>query len=75
MSEENVGIVREAIEAFNRGELEAALKWMHPDIEWHALDLFPDSGTYRGREEVREFWQTWRYTFEAFGCIWRSANP
>jgi ketosteroid isomerase-like protein len=66
MSEENVEVVRGAIEAFNRGDLEAALHRMHPDIEWQTLDAFPDAGTYRGREEVREFWQTWRQTFRGF---------
>jgi hypothetical protein len=32
--EENVELVREQVEAFNRGDLEAVLKPMHPDIEW-----------------------------------------
>jgi ketosteroid isomerase-like protein len=53
MSQENVEIVREAIEAFNRGDFEAALKWMHRDIEWQTLDAFPDAATYHGLEEVR----------------------
>jgi ketosteroid isomerase-like protein len=66
MSQENVEIVREAIEAFNRGDFEAALKRMHRDIEWQTLDAFPDAETYRGREEVREFWQMWRDTFRGF---------
>jgi ketosteroid isomerase-like protein len=63
MSEENVEMVREAFEAFNRGDLEEALERMHPEIEWRALDAFPDAGTYHGRNEVREFWRTWRDTF------------
>jgi ketosteroid isomerase-like protein len=66
MSQENVEAVREAVEAFNRGDLDAALERMHPDIEWQTLDAFPDAGTYRGREAVREFWQTWRDTFRGF---------
>ena len=52
--------------AFNRGDLDAALKLMHPDVEWQTHDAFPDAGTYRGREGVREFWQTWRDTFRGF---------
>jgi ketosteroid isomerase-like protein len=63
MSQEDVDTVREAVEAFNRGELDAALERMHPDVEWHTPDAFPDAGTYRGREAVREFWQAWRETF------------
>jgi ketosteroid isomerase-like protein len=66
MSQENVELVREAFEAFNRGDLEEALERMHPEIEWRTLDAFPDAGTYRGREEVREFWRTWRDTFRGF---------
>jgi len=66
MSQENVELVREAFEAFNRGDLEEALERMHPDIEWRTLDAFPDAGTYRGREEVQEFWHTWRETFRGF---------
>jgi ketosteroid isomerase-like protein len=33
MSEESVETVREAVEAFNRGDLDSALELMHPDIE------------------------------------------
>jgi ketosteroid isomerase-like protein len=66
MSQENVEVVREAFQAFNRGDLDAALKRMHPDIEWETLDAFPDAGKYRGREEVRKFWETWRKTFRGF---------
>jgi ketosteroid isomerase-like protein len=72
MSQENVEIVREAIEAFNRGDFEAALKRMHRDIEWQTLDAFPDAETYRGREEVRGSGRCGGTRFEAFGCTWRN---
>ena len=65
MSQENVEVVRQAFTAFNR-DLDAALEWMHPDIEWHTHDAFPDAGTYRGRQEVRKFWQTWEDAFQGF---------
>jgi ketosteroid isomerase-like protein len=63
MSQENVERVREAIEAMNRGDFEAAFEGAHPDLEWQTLDAFPDAGTYRGPEGVREFFQIWRETF------------
>jgi ketosteroid isomerase-like protein len=66
MSRENVNLVREAFEAFNRGDLDEALEGTHPDIEWRTLDAFPDAGTHRGHEEVREFWRTWRDTSRGF---------
>ena len=63
MSEENVETVREAFEAFNRGDLDAALQRMHPDVQWETVSTFPDAGTYRGREDVAGFWRTWRDSF------------
>ena len=63
---ENVELMREGIEAFNRGDLETVLKPMHPDIEWQSLDTLPDAGTYRGREGVREFWRTQTDMFQSF---------
>jgi ketosteroid isomerase-like protein len=66
MSQENVEILREAIEAINAGDLDAAIDGVHPDIEWQTLDLFPDSATYRGPEAVKGFFQTWLDTFEGF---------
>jgi uncharacterized protein len=66
MSQENVDVVRQGFIAFNSGDLDAALKWMHPKIEWHTHEAFPDAGTYRGRDEVRSFWQNWRDTFRGF---------
>ena len=65
LSQENVEVVRQAFAAFNR-DLDAALEWMHPDIEWNTHEAFPDAGTYRGREEVRKFWRTWEDAFQGF---------
>jgi ketosteroid isomerase-like protein len=66
MSQENVERVREAVEAMNARDIEAALKVAHPDIEWRTLDAFPDAGTYRGPEGVLAFFQTWLDTFTDF---------
>jgi ketosteroid isomerase-like protein len=66
MSEENVERVRRAVDALNRGDLEAALDRVHPELEWQTLDAFPEAGTYRGTDEVREFFETWQETFHGF---------
>jgi|tagenome__1003787_1003787.scaffolds.fasta_scaffold19931801_2 ketosteroid isomerase-like protein len=63
MAQDNVERIRESVEAFNRGDLDAAFGLMHPDVEWQTLDVFPDAGTYRGPEGVREFFGTWRDAF------------
>jgi ketosteroid isomerase-like protein len=66
MSQENVERVKEAVEAINGRNLEAALKFAHPDIEWQTLDTFPDAETYRGPEGVLSFFQSWMDTFKGF---------
>ena len=66
MSQENVERVREAVEAINRRDVEAAFASAHPDIEWQTLDMFPDAGTYRGPDEVRKFFESWEETFRDF---------
>jgi ketosteroid isomerase-like protein len=52
MSEENVGIVRRFIAAFNRGGVEAALPFLDREIEWNTTGIFVEPGTYRGHEGV-----------------------
>jgi ketosteroid isomerase-like protein len=64
MSEENVKVVRTAIEAFDAGDIEAALEALDPDIEWHATVGGIDEGrVYRGRDEVVqgfvEYFEVW----------------
>ncbi|HEY6653725.1 MAG TPA: nuclear transport factor 2 family protein [Solirubrobacterales bacterium] len=62
MSEENVELAREAIDALNRGDLDAWLAFLSPDVVWEALPGVPGIGElYRGRAEVRgwieELWE------------------
>ena len=58
MSQENVEIARDAIEAFNRDGPEAALAWLAPDLEWHDLPDLPDAEVHRGhRGFLRAFEQ------------------
>lgn len=49
MSQENVEIVRRAIEVFNRDGPEAATTFLDPEIEWHDLPEQPDASV--GLEE------------------------
>ena len=58
MSEENVETVRRAFAEYKRGDLEGALDEWAPDAVWdwsngHGFD----AGVYRGRDEIRAFWQ------------------
>jgi uncharacterized protein len=60
----NVELVREIIDALNRGDVEAMLAHMDPDFEWRPLEDSPISGTYRGHEDVRRYVEDWLSTFD-----------
>jgi ketosteroid isomerase-like protein len=56
MSQENVKIVRAAVDALNRGDIDAALKDATPDFEWdfsRSIGIQP--GVYR-LDQMRKFW-------------------
>jgi uncharacterized protein len=67
LSQENVEIVRRAYEAFNRGGIDACIReglWS-PEVVWDVTPSgIPGLGTYRGREEVKRFFEEdWFSTF------------
>ena len=67
MSEEKVEVVRAQIDAYNRGDYDAALALLDEEVEWHvpevaALDA-PASGIVQGRARVAEQFARW---FEAW---------
>jgi len=54
---DRIDMVRRGYEAFNRGDVEGALEFLHPEIEWHTYIVpGPGGGLYRGHEGVRELW-------------------
>jgi len=64
MSQENVEIVREVLEAQRRRDWQAFRNLYDPDIEWEdASGLWGDWGKRRGFEDVQDAFMTW---FEAF---------
>jgi uncharacterized protein len=62
MSQENVEIVRRALEAWERSDLKAA-DLLDAEVEWRMPPNIPEAGTYRGRDEVmrrlEEFLEAW----------------
>jgi ketosteroid isomerase-like protein len=51
---------RASMEAYSRGDYEAALAGFHPDIEWSVdSSLQPDAETFHGHEGVTRFWDMW----------------
>jgi ketosteroid isomerase-like protein len=64
---ENVEIVREAVGAFNRGDLDAWWEYWAEDIDYRAVEGAPDDhGPIQGKEAMREYVQDWLDTFDDF---------
>jgi ketosteroid isomerase-like protein len=50
-----IAALRGAYGAFNRGEIDAAVAGLDPEIEWTEPVEFPGGGTYHGRDEVKKY--------------------
>ncbi len=59
--------LRAAYAAFNRGDIEATVEQLDPQIEWIEPSEFPGGGTYHGRDEVK------RYLTQSFAA-WAEAR-
>ena len=63
-------MVRGQIDAFNRGDYEAALAVLDEEVEWHVPDVAaldaPASGLIRGRERVAETFARWLEAWDPF---------
>jgi ketosteroid isomerase-like protein len=65
MSEENVGIVRDAAAAYNRGDLDAWSKYCADDIDYRAVEGAPDDhGPIHGKAAMQAYLQDWFDTFD-----------
>jgi ketosteroid isomerase-like protein len=62
--EENERLIREGMEAFNRGDLDALVEIFDEELESRVGPGLANSGTWRGREGFAEMVTTWG---EAFG--------
>ena len=59
MSQKDVQLIRDGVDAVNRADAEAFVKALHPDVEWEAGGE-PFAGfrlLYRGRAEVLEWFE------------------
>ena len=79
MSQENVEVVRQVVEAFNRRDLAAMTQRFDPEIEWEpAGPAAVERPVYRGRDDVSsgfaaawEAWEVFRVDESGF-AIWRT---
>jgi ketosteroid isomerase-like protein len=66
MSEASVEAVGGAI-ASAPASMEELFGLLHDEVEWDYVGAFPESRTYHGHAEVREFFATWTDAFDDFG--------
>ena len=64
MTEANVALTRQLVDAYNGSDAEAAIALCSPDVVWvpQSTDV---EGVYRGHEGVRRY-------FENIGAVWES---
>jgi ketosteroid isomerase-like protein len=48
-------IVHSSYAAYSRGDVDAVVELMHPDVDWHPPPTSVDPQPIRGREAVREY--------------------
>jgi ketosteroid isomerase-like protein len=58
MSSRRVEWVREQLETWNSGDIDAFMKSVPPDFEFTPDPSFPDAGTYRG-DQVEKWMREW----------------
>ena len=66
MSEENVELVREFIEGFNRGGIEAVIDQLTPDWVGHPFQGWVGDPIYHGREGMRKLAAAWTENFDDY---------
>jgi ketosteroid isomerase-like protein len=67
VSEENVQMVRAGIDAFNRGDRDAAFEQLAPDFELDmSRAISPDQRGVYGPDQLRQFWDETVEPFESF---------
>ena len=53
--EQLISALRDAYRAFNRGDLDAAVQLLSPDVEWSEPPEFPGGGSYHGRDRAKQY--------------------
>ena len=62
-SNENTDLVEHAYDAFARGDIPAILAVLDPDVVWHVPETVVHGGTFKGPDEVLQF-------FQGVGAAW-----
>jgi len=64
--DDKVALVNRAYQSWNSRDLDAALEFVHPDVEWVSAEMFPDiEPVYHGHEGVMRFWRDFLEPWES----------
>src|SRR5919108_5315232 len=68
MSQQNVEILRRMFERLGRGgeHSEALYEVLDEEVVWDTTGHLPEGRVFRGHDGVRQFWRTWRGTWETW---------
>ena len=66
MSQENVDVVRRALETFNREGVESALVYFDPEVEWLGPPEWLEEHLYKGHDGIRQIAALWNESFEEY---------
>ena len=70
MSQENVEILHEFVEAWNRRDMDAMLSRLHPALEWRTSGSFPDlDRVYQGHAGFERFHRESMGAWESFQIV------
>jgi ketosteroid isomerase-like protein len=69
VSRQNVEIIREFTDAFNRGDYAACLDAIDPDVEWHPPPDIPNAAIANGRDALIATWQDWLGAWDDYRSI------
>jgi ketosteroid isomerase-like protein len=64
--EDRIAQARRGIDAYSRGDVEAALELLSPEIEVYSPPELPNAGTYRGLEGFGRWTMMWEEAWERF---------
>lgn len=64
--QEDIELTRASFEAFNRGDIDAVLARLAPDVEVYADPELPNSGTFHGPDGALVWFERWLEVWETF---------
>ena len=71
MTQQNVELVRRAVEAFPRADMDEMLSYMDPELEWHSAIVGAAEGNvHRGHEGFRRWYADSFESFEELRLEW-----